>query len=147
MKDTDAAQVLSALAQSHEVPAGLRRDLEDAAKANRQQQMQQQHVFSTSSNGNGQYAQPGEPGPSSHPRGPPTLYDPHAIQQTQNVSHHHHGHSQDGHSGDDGDENDNDDEPKTPGGGSKRGRSATMGTEEWTRQRKDNHVRYFIFVY
>jgi hypothetical protein len=71
-----------------------------------------------------------EPGPSSHPRGPPNLGDTSLPLMTD------------------------DEEPDilgdasgmpeglSPGGsgGRRGGRNATMSNDEWTRQRKDNHV-------
>ena len=34
--------------------------------------------------------------------------------------------------------------PPAPTSGKRGGRSATMGSEEWTRQRKDNHVSLLL---
>jgi len=88
-----------------------------------------------------------DPGPSSHPHGPPALTHvaggvlpplgaggmPPAAPAG----------AEDGDDGDDGEYADKpEDQParKPSGGGKGRGRGgATMGSEEWTRQRKDNH--------
>ncbi|KAF7369830.1 Psilocybin cluster transcription regulator [Mycena venus] len=88
-----------------------------------------------------------DPGPSSHPHGPPTLTHvaggvlpplgaggmPPAAPAG----------AEDGDDGDDGEYADKPEDPparKPAGGGKGRGRGgATMGSEEWTRQRKDNH--------
>ncbi|KIJ60896.1 hypothetical protein HYDPIDRAFT_116574 [Hydnomerulius pinastri MD-312] len=87
----------------------------------------------------------GDPGPSSHPRGPPNLGQLSAAAaaavQTPQIS--------SGPPGEEGEDVQNEGEegekPKSPstsgtGTGRTRGnRSAAMGTDEWTRQRKDNH--------
>ncbi|GJE89040.1 bHLHzip domain-containing protein [Phanerochaete sordida] len=79
----------------------------------------------------GQYAQPGmEPGPSSHPRGPPNLG---GMASSSNVP----PSGSDGDS-DHGDQSPDGDKPKSSGG-RRAGRSATMSNDEWARQRKDNH--------
>jgi hypothetical protein len=79
-----------------------------------------------------------EPGPSSHPRGPPDLGEiggpPQQQQQQQ---------QQPMQGSDDMEDGDLLDENGMSGGsaGGRRGsRSATMSNDEWTRQRKDNHV-------
>lgn len=86
----------------------------------------------------------GDPGPSSHPRGPPNLGQLSAIAaaagQTPPVPH-----TQDG--GEDLSDTDGGEKPSiapqsgpATSGRSRASRSAAMGTDEWTRQRKDNHV-------
>lgn len=87
------------------------------------------------------YQMPGmEPGPSSHPRGPPNLGNINTgASPNEQISH--------GSDGQDvpqspgaGPSSPNDsDKPKTAG--RRTGRSATMSNDEWARQRKDNHVR------
>ena len=86
-----------------------------------------------------------DPGPSSHPRGPPNLEQLSAVamqaapvkQQQQPPP----PRPEDGVPEPDGSES-----PAGPGtttasaGGRRSARSATMGTDEWSRQRKDNHV-------
>ena len=94
----------------------------------------------------------GDPGPSSHPRGPPNLGQLSAaaaaavqtpamppvppVPEGEEASQ----------------ETDDPDKPKaasTSGTGSGRtrgNRNAAMGSDEWARQRKDNHVRLFGFV-
>lgn len=73
----------------------------------------------------------GEPGPSSHPSGPPNLGHS-APPPPQEMS---------------DDQNDTDKEKaKSPGatgsgGRTRSGRNPAMGSDEWARQRKDNHVR------
>jgi len=83
-----------------------------------------------------------DPGPSSHPRGPPNLEQLSAVamqaapvkQQPQPTR------PEDGVQEQDGSQS-----PVAPGatpasaGGRRSARSATMGTDEWSRQRKDNH--------
>ena len=87
-----------------------------------------------------------DPGPSSHPRGPPNLEQLSAVamqaapvkQQPQPPR------PEDGVPEPDGSES-----PAGAGtttastGGRRSARSATMGTDEWSRQRKDNHVSAF----
>lgn len=88
---------------------------------------------------------PGDPGPSSHPRGPPNLghlsaaaaaagHTPPASQHTQDGG--------DALSDTDIGEQPPSTAPQPPSGTtgrSRAARSAAMGTDEWTRQRKDNH--------
>ncbi|KAF7321083.1 BHLH domain-containing protein [Mycena chlorophos] len=81
-----------------------------------------------------------DPGPSSHPHGPPPAGAfPHPILGSAPMTAGGTG------SGDEDDEGDGDYVDKTPDGvprkgGGRRGRGgAAMGSEEWTRQRKDNH--------
>ena len=75
--------------------------------------------------------QPGmEPGPSSHPRGPPSLAGmggPGGPPPSQ-------------HSNGDGPGSDQDGDKPKSASGRRTGRSATMTNDEWARQRKDNHV-------
>jgi hypothetical protein len=95
-----------------------------------------------------------DPGPSSHPLGPPTL-----GHLGQNVNMLGTGGmpnppppaaaGQDGEDGDDDGEyvdkaDTTENPPRKPAGAGKgRGRGgATMGSDEWSRQRKDNHVRF-----
>lgn len=89
---------------------------------------------------------PFEAGPSSHPRGPPNLglgQLSALASQSPPLPQHQQGDGQDGGSdgGDDGDFKDGleGSTEATSAGGRKSGRNATMGSEEWTRQRKDNH--------
>lgn len=92
-------------------------------------------------------------GPSSHPHGPPNLGQPLQTSsmrtevpegdQTQPLD-------EDsqllGASVDTANSSQDDGEPgdHKPGSGRRSGRNATMTNEEWTRQRKDNHVRATI---
>lgn len=92
---------------------------------------------------------PGDPGPSSHPRGPPNLghlsaaaaaagHTPPASQHTQDGG--------DALSDTDIGEQPSSTAPQPPSGTtgrSRAARNAAMGTDEWTRQRKDNHVGVF----
>lgn len=88
----------------------------------------------------------GDPGPSSHPRGPPNLGQLSAAAaaagQTPPIP--------TGPLGQEGeDANGDGDDSDKPKGGSGSGRTrgnrpAAMGTDEWARQRKDNHVGSFI---
>lgn len=93
----------------------------------------------------------GDPGPSSHPRGPPNLGQlsaaaAAAVVQTPTIP--------PGPPIQEGDEENKDDDGEKAqvtsmsGGGSGRtrgNRTAAMGTDEWARQRKDNHVRYSLY--
>lgn len=79
-----------------------------------------------------------EPGPSSHPRGPPslgTMTSASAAQPSPTE-----GGAQQG-SRDEDPQSDDPDKQKPASGGRRTGRSATMTNDEWARQRKDNHVR------
>jgi transcriptional regulator CBF1 len=94
----------------------------------------------------------GDPGPSSHPRGPPPLGQLSAAAaaavQTPPIP---------GPPISEGEELDKDiddlDQPKSgsaPGSSSGRtrgNRPAAMGTDEWARQRKDNHVCSSIHIH
>lgn len=92
----------------------------------------------------------GDPGPSSHPRGPPNLGQlsaaaAAAVQTTAITT------GPPGQEAEDANKDSDDgDKPKTAsasgaGSGRTRGnRTAAMGTDEWARQRKDNHVRFSI---
>jgi len=129
-KDSDAAQTLSNLSQAnftspHQLP-------QLAHQLSLAQTQGQSNSFS-------------DPGPSSHPRGPPNLGDLSALAsqsqpipapRTQQMRH-------EMDDGSDGDEENESKEakasPPTTTTGKRGGRSATMGSEEWTRQRKDNH--------
>lgn len=76
----------------------------------------------------------GEPGPSSHPRGPPpnlAQLGAAVMQQAAPAT------SQDE---DDGEDGDNSAPAPTQTGGRRSRSGAAMGSEEWQRQRKDNHV-------
>jgi len=132
-KDSDAAQTLSNLSQSnftatHQLPQ-LAHQLSLAhAQA-------QSNPFPH-----------GDPGPSSHPRGPPNLGDLSAIaSQSQPISATRtqqlpQDMDDGGSDGEEGNEmKDAKMSPPAPTSGKRGGRSATMGSEEWTRQRKDNH--------
>jgi bHLH factor len=87
-----------------------------------------------------------DPGPSSHPRGPPNLGQLSAVaMQAAPVIIQQH---QDDDVPDQGQNVDREDSdsPSAPGagttantGGRRSARSTTMGSDEWTRQRKDNH--------
>lgn len=77
----------------------------------------------------------GEPGPSSHPRGPPPnlaqLGAAVAMQPPEPAP---------DHDDEDGEDTDNPAPASAPTSGGRRSRSgAAMGSEEWQRQRKDNH--------
>lgn len=52
-----------------------------------------------------------------------------------------------GSDGDDGNDNKDGNPSPPPQGGKRSGRSATMGSEEWSRQRKDNHVRLNLILF
>ncbi|KAJ7271062.1 hypothetical protein C8J57DRAFT_1320572 [Mycena rebaudengoi] len=105
-----------------------------------------------------------DPGPSSHPHGPPGLSNAHLQPLPPNMLGSGGMPNPPGHAGpppghssnnnndggdDDGDDGEYVDKPegggetparKTGGGGKGRGRGgATMGSDEWSRQRKDNH--------
>ena len=84
-----------------------------------------------------------DPGPSSHPRGPPNLEQLSAVamqaapvkQQAQPPR------PEDGVPEQDGSQSPAGAGTNTSSAGGRRSaRSATMGTDEWSRQRKDNHV-------
>ncbi|KAF8154219.1 hypothetical protein B0H34DRAFT_720962 [Crassisporium funariophilum] len=134
----DAAQTLSNLAQAPP-PFGT------------------QHLYAPSAGG-----LPGinDPGPSSHPRGPPNLGQLSAVamqatpvsvqqQQQQQQPRQEDGSADQGQNsnhGSPGKDAGSSSPTATPGGtgntssGNRRGgRSATMGSDEWSRQRKDNH--------
>ncbi|KAH9834475.1 uncharacterized protein C8Q71DRAFT_143685 [Rhodofomes roseus] len=95
----------------------------------------------------------GEPGPSTHPRGPPNLGQlantalqnapPPGQQPTMRVSQEPAPLSAGGANGglldDDQDETDKSGSTGKPASARRGGRNATMTNEEWTRQRKDNH--------
>ncbi|KAJ3836379.1 hypothetical protein EV361DRAFT_918207 [Lentinula raphanica] len=74
-----------------------------------------------------------EPGPSSHPRGPPNLGHLAGMQAPQQ--------SKDEEEGDTGDASPEPTATPAPSTGGRRGTrgGAAMGSEEWSRQRKDNH--------
>jgi transcriptional regulator CBF1 len=125
----DAAHTLSNLSQanfssSHQLP---------------------QHTHLTHAQTQGNPFPHGEPGPSSHPRGPPNLGDLSALaSQSQPIPA---TRAQplmqdmdDGASDDSHEMKEPKASPPATTTGKRGGRSATMGSEEWTRQRKDNHV-------
>lgn len=140
-KDSDAAQTLSNLSQGASFPIQF------------QGHQVPQHQVQT----HGQPLQHGlpmptmsEPGPSSHPRGPPNLGQLSALAiQAQSMAAPRNGESgpREGEDGGDGDEgnqmNDQSGSPSGPtnsAGGRRGGRnSAAIGSDEWARQRKDNH--------
>lgn len=125
-KDSDAAQTLSNLSQNAQF----------AALAQAQAQAQPGTSGPNQSN-------PFDAGPSSHPRGPPNLGQLSALaSQSPPLSAARAQGQQEGEEmGSDGDEDNKGGNQASPQPGTKRGgRSATMGSEEWTRQRKDNHV-------
>ncbi|KAG9310946.1 hypothetical protein JVU11DRAFT_8820 [Chiua virens] len=80
------------------------------------------------------------PRPSSHPRGPPNLGQLSAAAAAVQTS--------PGPPIPEGDDLNTDpddpDKPKTASGRTRGNRSAAMGTDEWARQRKDNHVRLLL---
>jgi hypothetical protein len=93
---------------------------------------------------------PLDPGPSSHPRGPPNLGAPVGMPGVGGVGA--------GGGEDDGGEDMEGDSLSADGGsgamgadgmggGRRGGRAATMSNDEWTRQRKDNHVRIPLTLY
>ena len=102
-----------------------------------------------------------DPGPSSHPRGPPNLGQlsavamqatPVNVQQQQPRPEDgtpDQGQISSANSIDkDGSASPSAAGPTTTGAGGRRGaRSATMGSDEWSRQRKDNHVNIFSFIF
>jgi len=132
-KDSDAAQTLSNLSQanfasSHQLP-----------QLAHQLSLGQSNPFPH-----------GDPGPSSHPRGPPNLGDLSALaSQSQPISstraQTRRQEMDDGSDGEDGNEiKDPKSSPPATTTGKRGARSATMGSEEWTRQRKDNHVSILL---
>jgi len=86
-----------------------------------------------------------EAGPSSHPRGPPNLTNPlpggsPTLQAPPSGSATRTEEGQDGeHSDGAGGSQGGDNEKPKSSGGRRNGRSATMSSDEWARQRKDNH--------
>ncbi|OJT11302.1 Transcriptional regulator CBF1 [Trametes pubescens] len=100
---------------------------------------------------------PSEPGPSSHPRGPPNLGQLSAVatalqatapQPPPSTEGAPPSASQDGGQPQDSPEPEDGDSPDTErptstgkSGGRRNGRSSTMTNDEWARVRKDNHVR------
>jgi len=95
-----------------------------------------------------------DPGPSSHPRGPPNLGQLSAVamqaapvnvptgRQDGNAENTSTGSA----SAKEGETTEaNQATTTTPTGGRRSGRSATMGSDEWSRQRKDNHVGIPLF--
>lgn len=92
----------------------------------------------------------GDPGPSSHPRGPPNLGQLSAaaaaavqtpamppgppVQEDEEAN----------KDSDDGDKSKGASTSGTGSGRTRGNRTAAMGTDEWARQRKDNHVRCSI---
>ena len=128
-KDSDAAQTLSNLSQNSQFAALAQAQAQPGTSGPNQ-------------------SNPFDAGPSSHPRGPPNLGQLSALaSQSPPLSG---GRVKSQQEGDDMGE---DDETKAgsqvnPQPGSKRGgRSATMGSEEWTRQRKDNHVGFSSYAF
>lgn len=129
-KDSDAAQTLSNLSQNSQF----------AALAQAQAQAQAQPGTSGPNQSN-----PFDAGPSSHPRGPPNLGQLSALasQSPPLSAARAQGQQEGDEMGSDGDEDNKAGNQGSPQPGTKRGgRSATMGSEEWTRQRKDNHVSF-----
>ncbi|KAJ4480911.1 hypothetical protein J3R30DRAFT_3462282 [Lentinula aciculospora] len=142
----DRNQIMQLLTQIPGVfskPPGEGAMTEDAAKT--LSNLSQQAAFVNASNAAAQHAAAGtlphgipqptpfpgmpEPGPSSHPRGPPNLGQLTGMSASQQSK--------------DDDDGDGDQSPEpstsmpTP---NRRGRGgAAMGSEEWSRQRKDNH--------
>jgi hypothetical protein len=131
-KDSDAAQTLSNLSQANFTSA--------------HQLPQLAHQLSlTQTQGQSNSFPHSDPGPSSHPRGPPNLGDLSALAsqsqpipapRTQPMRHE----MDDVSDGDEGNESKEAKPSPSATTGKRGGRSATMGSEEWTRQRKDNHV-------
>nr|A0A286LEZ9.1 RecName: Full=Psilocybin cluster transcription regulator [Psilocybe cyanescens]ASU62247.1 putative transcriptional regulator [Psilocybe cyanescens] len=99
-----------------------------------------------------------DPGPSTHPRGPPNLGQLSAVAMQaapatiQHQDQQQSGRQEDGEQagntsidspsakdGENGTGEFNQTSTSTPSGGRRGGRSATMGSDEWSRQRKDNH--------
>src|SRR6267154_5199804 len=87
----------------------------------------------------------GDPGPSSHPRGPPNLGQLSALAAAAGQTPPAPPHTQE--AGDALSDTDIGEKPPqlapATAGRSRAARSAAMGTDEWTRQRKDNHVGIF----
>ncbi|KAJ8592242.1 hypothetical protein M405DRAFT_872998 [Rhizopogon salebrosus TDB-379] len=85
----------------------------------------------------------GDPGPSSHPRGPPNLGQLSAIAAAAGQTPPALPHTQDGGEAlsdtDVGEKSPSAPQGPAASGRSRASRSAAMGTDEWTRQRKDNH--------
>ncbi|KAH7911299.1 hypothetical protein BJ138DRAFT_1179667 [Hygrophoropsis aurantiaca] len=86
---------------------------------------------------------PNDPGPSSHPRGPPNLGQLSAVAAAA-VHSPMMNSAQQGHETEEGASDTEETDPKPKSSGTSGGRSrnrggAAMGTDEWTRQRKDNH--------
>lgn len=91
-----------------------------------------------------QHPMGGEPGPSSHPRGPPNLGQLSAIASALQASAHQGQSPEEDGAQNDGDEGSPEasDKPGSSGktSGRRGGRSAAMSNDEWARIRKDNHV-------
>ena len=138
-KDSAAAEALSHLAQGFPVAQNFPHGMLAG-------QLPLQHT-----------AMPSEPGPSSHPRGPPNLGQLSAVASAIQATVHQaqqaaaaaaaadaHPPSQDDTSpqSPDSPSQDGTDKPASgKSGGRRGGRSAAMSNDEWARIRKDNHVR------
>lgn len=98
-----------------------------------------------------------DPGPSSHPRGPPNLGQLSAVAmqaapvnvQTGRQDGNAENASTGSASAKEGDSSEANQATSTsaPTGGRRSGRSATMGSDEWSRQRKDNHVGVLLLLH
>ncbi|KAH9851282.1 hypothetical protein C2E23DRAFT_877133 [Lenzites betulinus] len=141
LKDSAAAEALSNLSQT----AFMQQHLPQAHPA----QFPPHGMHPIQHNG-----MPGEPGPSSHPRGPPNLGQLSAVASAMQATAPHpqpvaegqppddsqEGDQTQGSPPPDGDDGDTDRPPSTSkSSGRRNGRSATMTNDEWARIRKDNH--------
>ncbi|KAI0830329.1 hypothetical protein BC628DRAFT_1357443 [Trametes gibbosa] len=141
LKDSAAAEALSNLSQT----------------AFMQQHLPQGHPAQFSPHGMHPHQQPiqhngmpGEPGPSSHPRGPPNLGQLSAVASAMQanapqpapaaeISDSQEGEPTQGSPPPDADEGDDRPASTSKSSGRRNGRSATMTNDEWARVRKDNH--------
>ncbi len=131
MKDSAAAEALSHLAQGAFMPAGHPGQFPPHGMLPNQPPIQ---------------SMTGEPGPSSHPRGPPNLGQLSAVATALQATAHQAPPPQQqpeedslsaGGEGSGGEG----DKPSGKTGGRRGGRNPTMTNDEWARIRKDNHVR------
>ena len=132
MKDSAAAEALSHLAQGAFMPGGHPNQFPPHGMHPNQPPIP---------------PMAGEPGPSSHPRGPPNLGELSAIATALQATAHQAAPppqpDDDNMSagGGDGSGGEGDKPAPTKTGGRRGGRNPTMTNDEWARIRKDNHVR------